>query len=132
MDIDINQSHQVAAINWIINMTAADRWNLSSIECADLLGLQLNTYDEICEKVAYKRPINLSIDTLERLSLLLGIWKSLQFISPADRMDLAYSIFNRPVDNEIFTGKSIKDFLLADNKLESFYKLRHYLAATIS
>lgn len=130
--IAINSDHQVAAITWITNMSEGDKWNLSPDETASLLGLSLKTYKEIQQKVVQEIPLGLSDNTLERLSHLLGIWKSLQLIVPADRSNLAYSWFNQPVNNEIFAGVSIKEFLLTKNESERFYIVRRYLEAAVS
>jgi hypothetical protein len=130
--IAINSDHQVAAITWITNMSEGDKWNLSLVETASLLGLSLKTYQEIQQKVVQEIPLGLSDNTLERLSHLLGIWKSLQLIVPADRSNLAYSWFNQPINNEIFAGVSIKEFLLTKNESERFYIVRRYLEAAVS
>jgi hypothetical protein len=76
--IDAIRETQAASILWIHTMSHKDKWNLTSNEIADLLGLPVETYQDILQRVTKKESIDLKVNTLERLSLLLGIWKCLQ------------------------------------------------------
>jgi hypothetical protein len=53
-------------------------------------------------------------------------------MAPTDRIDLAYSAFNQPIANETLKGGSIKQFLLTENEIKSFYLVRRYLEGAAS
>lgn len=128
--IQITPQHTIAAVNWIASMSSKDKWNLTAEDVANLLGdISVETYQEIKQKAALNIAVELTSDTIERLSLLLGIWKTLQLIAPNTRTELAYASFNQPIDNPIFVGKSIKEHLLEANRIESLYTVRRYLEA---
>jgi hypothetical protein len=127
----ISQEAQTASIVWIHSMSPLNKWNLTANEIAQLLAITTETYQDLLYKANHKSNIFLSKETLERLSILLGIWRCLQFISPTDRIDLAYAGFNTSLKDELFSGKSIKQFLLAHNDLNSFYMVRRFLERTL-
>lgn len=129
-DQGIIGDHAAVGIEWLSDMADSKKWNLSVEEVADLLGgLPIRTYHDLKRKVRNNQAIQLSRDTLERISLLLGIHKALQIIVPSAREDLAYEWFNKPNQNPIFDNKSIKDYLLERKSIEGLYVVRRYLDA---
>lgn len=125
---NLSQEHLSASINWIAAMSAPDKWDLSADEAADLLGgITVKTYHDIKHKAANGLPVNINRDMAERLSLLLGIWKALQIITPSNRKDLAYAWFNQANKSHVLMGKSIKEYLLERKSIEALYAVRRYL-----
>ena len=78
----------------------ADRWRLSVKQIGDLLGgVPSSTWH------AWKSspPPEFGVDQLTRVSLLLGIYTSLQVLHPGE---LAHSWIARPNTNPIFRGRT--------------------------
>lgn len=122
--------HARAALQWFHKMSGADYWNLAVDEQAELLGgVPKRTYHEWKRRALAGEPVELSRDTLERLSLLLGIAKAMQIIAPAERPDLAYRWFITPNQNPMFQGLSPKDYAIARGSIEALYTLRRYYDA---
>lgn len=69
---------------------------------------------------------HLSRDTLERISCLLGIYKSLQILFPDPAVADAW--VHKPNDAALFGGASALQRMLAGN-LGDLYAVRHYLDA---
>lgn len=127
---NLSQEHLCASINWFVDMSAREKWNLSVEEAADLLGgIPARTYHDLKRKAANGHPVNINRDMAERLSLFLGIWKALQIIVPSNRKDLAYAWFNQVNNGHVLMGKSIKDYLLERKSIEALYTVRRYLDA---
>jgi hypothetical protein len=126
-----SNSSEAAGIEWLAQMAAKDKWNLTDDNVATLLGgIRTQAFVELRNKQRTGQPVELSADMLERVSLLLGIWKGLQIIAPLDREDLAYAWFSKPNLNPLFNGQSIKEFLLQAKSTEPFYAVRNYLRAS--
>lgn len=125
---DLTQEHLITSVQWITKMGGRDRWNLTTEETAALLGgITVETYKDIQQRAESGLPIAMTPDTVERLSLLLGIWKALQLLAPIGRQDLAFAWFNKPNNSPLLQNMSIKDYLLENNTLESFDIVRGYL-----
>jgi len=125
---DLTQDHLITSIKWISMMSSRDRWNLTAEEAAALLGeMEVETYKEMRQRAESDLSITMTPETIERLSLLLGIWKALQLSLPIGRQDLAFKWFNKPNSSPLLQNKSIKDYLLENNTLESFYVAKDYL-----
>ncbi|PUA27628.1 MAG: hypothetical protein B0W54_13830 [Cellvibrio sp. 79] len=122
--------HARAALQWLHKMSGADYWNLAVEEQAELLGgIPKRTYHEWKRRALAGEAVELSRDTLERLSLLLGIAKALQIIAPAERAELAYRWFTTPNQNPVFQGLSPKDYAIARGSIEALYTVRRYYDA---
>ncbi len=122
--------HARAALQWLHKMSGAEYWNLAVDEQAELLGgVPKRTYHEWKRRALAGEPVELSRDTLERLSLLLGIAKALQIIAPAEHSELAYRWFTTPNQNSLFQGLSPKDYAIARGSIEALYTLRRYYDA---
>jgi len=124
---DLTQSHLSAGIKWILMMSEPNCWNLTSEEAAALCGIATQTYHDIQQSVERDLPIVMTADTIERLSLLLGIWKGLQYLVPNDRQNLAFAWFNKTNSSALLQNTSIKNYLLQNNTIASFYVVRDYL-----
>lgn len=125
---DLTQDHLTTSVQWISKMSSPERWNLTDAEVATLLGaIPVETYRDMLQQAEHGEPIAMNADTIERLSLLLGMWKALQLLVPIGRQDLAFAWFNKPNSSPLLQDKSIKGYLLENNTLESFYTVRDYL-----
>lgn len=125
---NLSQEHLCASMNWFAGMSVREKWNLSVNESADLLGgIPIRTYHDIKRKASKGLPVNINRDMAERLSLFLGIWKTLQIIVPCNRKDLAYAWFNQANKSHVLLGKSIKEYLLERKSIEALYVVRRYL-----
>lgn len=111
-------------------MRRPEEWGLSIEEQVELLGgVKKRTFQEWKKKALEGEPVEISRDTMERLSLLLGIYKALKLIAPADRMDAAKQWFNTANSNTLFGGTSPKELLMTVGTMESLYAVRRYLDA---
>lgn len=128
--LSMTTEHATAGIEWLQDISAREKWDLSIDEITDLLGgISLRTYRYWKRKSSAGQRINLGRDCLERISLLLGISKALQIMAPSGRTDLAYRWFNQPNDHPIFGGMSIKEYLLKRKSIGGLYTVRRYLDA---
>ena len=101
----------------------AERWQLRIAEQRRLLG-------EPPESTFYKwkrqREASLGRDVIERISYVLGIYKSLQILFPdAARAD---AWVRRPNDAPLFGGQSALERMLSGN-VSDLYVVREYLDA---
>jgi hypothetical protein len=125
---ELTSEHVTAGINWFSKMNDAARWNLSNAEASELLGgIGVSKYLSLKRKAAENLPLKVSQDLCERISLLLGIWESLQNIAPVDRKDLAYQWFTQPSTSQVLEGKSIKQYLLDCQSMEALYVVNRHL-----
>jgi hypothetical protein len=123
-------AHATEALKWLDAIAATDRWNLTIDEVTEVLGgISKRTYHEWKRKIAAGELIELSRDTMERLSLLLGISKALQIIAPSNRSELAFNWFYTPNVSSVFQGQSPKDYIISRGTIESLYVVRRYLDA---
>jgi len=99
-------------------------WRLKEQEAALLLGTTDTTYRRW--KNAPDRA-TLDVNQLERMSLLLGIYKSLQILLP--RSDAADSWLRRPNQNPLFAGQAPLE-RLRSGLVSDLYVIRQYLDAT--
>jgi uncharacterized protein (DUF2384 family) len=98
----------------------ADRWHLSADEQIVLLGSPgRSTFFKW-----KKEGGNLPADTRERLSHLLGIWKTLRILFTIDERGEEW--MRRP--NQYFDGASALDVML-EGTMASIYRVRRYLDA---
>jgi len=98
----------------------ADAWDLTTEEQINLLGSPgRSTYFKW-----KKEGGNIPADTMERISHILSIYKSLQILIPEP--DLADKWVKRP--NEYFGGASALSVML-EGKVIDIYRVRQYLDA---
>lgn len=99
----------------------AEAWGLSIAEQLKLLGIaSRSTYFKWRRETSPRLPR----DTLERLSYLLGIYKSLQILLP-DPM-AADEWVRKPNDAALFGGRSALDRMLS-GQVADLYVVREYL-----
>ena len=118
--------HAAAGLRWLFDRYRL--WGLSMADLAALLGgvSARRLYD--CKRhVETKNEIDIPRDTLERISLLLGIHKALTLITPDGHEDEAYAMFQRPIELIGMQGRSIRDFLLEDGSIGAMYAVRRSL-----
>ncbi|HLI95684.1 MAG TPA: MbcA/ParS/Xre antitoxin family protein [Candidatus Baltobacteraceae bacterium] len=102
----------------------AGHWDLTTAEQRTLLG-------GIAESTFFKylknpKTARLSADTLERISHLVGIFKSINVLLP--RAEAADSWMRRSNDAALFKGRSALDYVLS-GRFEDLIAVRHYLDA---
>ncbi|ROO27080.1 MbcA/ParS/Xre antitoxin family protein [Salinisphaera japonica] len=85
----------------------ASDWGLTDRQAACLLGAPTSTY----RRWKTKPEATLDIGQIERLSLLLGIYKALQILLP--RVDAADSWIHRANTSPLFGGQSPLERMLA-------------------
>lgn len=101
----------------------AESWGLSVAEQLTLLGIASRS---TFFKWKREREPKLPSDTLERLSYLLGIYKSLQILLPDPKA--ADEWVRRPNDEPLFGGRSALDRMLS-GQVADLYVVRQYLDA---
>ena len=98
----------------------AEKWKLSTDEQIKLLGTPGRSTFFKWKKDGGAVPV----DTTERISHILGIWKSLKILFPLD--DRGYEWIRQT--NHYFDGQSALDVMLAGGVID-LYKVRWYLDA---
>ena len=102
----------------------AGLWKLSASEQRALLGsIPESTYFKYLKNPNAAR---LSPDTLERISHVLGIFKSLNVLLP--RRESADTWIRRPNNAPLFKGRTALDYMLS-GRFEDLVAVRHYLDA---
>ncbi len=101
----------------------ADRWELDVDQQMKLLGVAARS-----TFFKWKKDMDghLSMDTLERISYLLGIFKSLHILLPVE--DAADAWIKKTNTATIFGGKSALDRMLSGH-VSDLYVVRQYLDA---
>lgn len=115
------EDHSGPVLRTFLNI--AQLWRLSNDEQMQLLGATDRN-----ELVAWKKDSNVTLrrDTLERISYVLGIYRSLQVLLP-DQV-AADEWVRRANDASIFGGNSALDRMLSGN-VSDLYVVRQYLDA---
>jgi hypothetical protein len=101
----------------------AEAWNLRVAEQRCLLG---DPPESTFYKWKRQQDGSLGRDTLERISYLLGIWKSLQILFPDPAQADAW--LHRPNTAPLFGGHSALERMLSGN-VADLYVVRQYLDA---
>jgi len=101
----------------------ADAWQLSSREARRILGDPPRSTYFLWKQTGEGQ---LSRDTLERVSYVLGIYKALQILLP--QQDAADTWIRRPNSAPIFGGRPALDRMLSGN-VADLYVVRQYLDA---
>ena len=101
----------------------ANDWGLKEQEAALLLGVPESTYRRWRKQPTAAR---LDVNQLERMSLILGIYKALQILLP--RADAADAWLRRPNHNPLFAGQSPLD-RLRSGLVQDLYVVRQHLDA---
>jgi uncharacterized protein (DUF2384 family) len=99
-------------------------WGLTTSDQRTLLGfIPESTYFKYLKNPNAAR---LSPDTLERISHVLGIFKSLNVLLP--RQEAADTWIRRPNDAPLFKGRTALEYMLS-GRFEDLVAVRHYLDA---
>ena len=114
-----------AALRTFFNI--AEAWQLSNTEQMALLGGPAkSTFYNWKKYSATGDTVQLTHDTLERISYILGIYKALQMLLPSD--EAADAWVKKPNNASIFGGQSALDRMLGGN-VADLYVVRRYLDA---
>ena len=92
-------------------------------------GIARRTLQSWKKKALAGEEVELSRDVMERLSLLIGIYKAYKLIAPSNRPDLGTQWFLTANDNPLFQGISAKQYLLEKGTMNALYAVRRYLDA---
>lgn len=111
-----------AALRTFFNI--AEAWKLTVEQQRDLLGAIPNSTFFKWKKDAGADAVSLPKDTLERISYILGIFKSLQILLP--RPEQADTWIKRENDAPLFGGKSALERMLSGN-VSDLFVVRQYL-----
>jgi hypothetical protein len=103
----------------------ADEWGLTRAEQATLLGLRSTT---TLDNWRRHPPRSLGIDTLERISYLLHIWRSLHQVFPPD---YRLSWLRANVSGAPFLGRTPLEFML-QGRVKDLLDTHRYLKAIAS
>jgi hypothetical protein len=102
----------------------AEHWGLSIGEQRTLLGgLPESTYFKYLRQ---PRAARLTADTLERISHVIGIFKSINILLP--RHEAADAWIRKPNNTALFKGRSALEYVLS-GRFEDLVAVRHYLDA---
>ena len=101
-------------------------WKLTGAQQARLLGLEPTQLSTLYKWKAQSERANLSHDTLDRISYLIGIYKALHILLPSD--EAADTWIHRPNDAPLFGGRSALARMLAGS-MRDLFLVRAYLDA---
>jgi hypothetical protein len=104
----------------------AEIWKLSGAQQARLLGLEPTQLSTLYKWKSRPERANLSHDTLDRISYLVGIYKALHVLLPDD--DAADTWIHRPNAAPLFGGRSALERLLSGS-MRDLFLIRSYLDA---
>lgn len=104
----------------------AKQWELNDIERLRLLG---QTDDDVIYAWANDEGPDVSKDTLERISYILGIFKAINILLPIPERANAW--MRKPNNAPIFGGQSALDRMTAGN-VSDLYVVRKYLDAQLN
>lgn len=124
--------HASAALRWFNSMREKNAWGLRVNEQLVLLGgIKSRTYQRWRRQALLGKPVDVPSDTLERLSVLVGIYSGLKTIAPSERPDIALRWFSTPNSAKPFYGVSPKQYAISDGSLDALYSIRRYLESAI-
>ncbi|MCE8025239.1 MbcA/ParS/Xre antitoxin family protein [Billgrantia aerodenitrificans] len=119
LPVEKRQEMSAAAMRTYPNI--ANDWGLKGQEAALLLGVPESTYRRWRKQPTAAR---LDVNQLERVSLILGIYKALQILLP--RADAADSWLRRPNHNPLFAGQPPLE-RLRSGLVQDLYVVRQHL-----
>ncbi|HET8800688.1 MAG TPA: helix-turn-helix transcriptional regulator [Marinobacter sp.] len=124
----LTAKHSTAGLRWLFERR--ERWGLTMDELGTLLGgIRRRTLTEWQKRVNSGGDVEVTRDTMERISLLLGIHKALALITPSGHENLAFEWFQAPIDLMGLQGQSIRDYLLEQGSMDALYYVRRNLDA---
>ncbi|KAA1174852.1 DUF2384 domain-containing protein [Marinobacter salinexigens] len=120
--------HSTAGLRWLFERR--ELWGLTMDDLGTLLGgVRRRTLTDWQRRINGGDQVEVSRDTMDRISLLLGIHKALTLLSPAGHERLAYEWFQKPVELMGLRGQSIRDYLLEQGSMDALYYVRRNLDA---
>ena len=102
----------------------ADSWTLGTEELARLLGSSLRSLQRWRRQAEGSGALELSGDTVERMSYLLGIQKALRILLPTPENQLRW--LRQPNSEPVFAGQAPLSRML-QGRVADLYVVRHYL-----
>lgn len=106
-------------------LTIADRYNIPTRDRVTLLGEPSNsTFHEWVRKARSESPLTLSLDTLTRISGILGIHKALGILFPIEAEAMTW--LNGPHRGEVFGGQAPIEVMIGGG-LDGILTVRRYL-----
>lgn len=125
ISLDEKLKINACAINWLDVRRSSKYWNLTIEQVVVLLGgVSEDCYKAWVIQATKTGKLQLHQDVEERLSLLLGIHKSISQSSPVGRES---DFWNTGVKHPIFQGKSIKTKLIESPTISTFIEVKQYL-----
>ncbi len=115
-----SQKKSAIALKAFFNL--AKKWELSTEQERTLLGVPASTLYHWKSK----KQGSLSVDTLERISYLLGIYKALRILLPTE--EAANDWIKKPNNAPLFNGKSALEKLMQGHVVD-LADVRRYLDA---
>jgi len=124
----LDANHSTAGLRWLFERR--ERWELTMDQLGELLGgVRRRTLADWRKRVTGGEKVDVSRDTMERISLLLGIHKALVLITPSGHEAMAFDWFRKPIDLMGLQGQSIRDYLLEQGSMDALYYVRRNLDA---
>lgn len=124
----LTAKHSTAGLRWLFERR--DRWELTMDDLGILLGgVRRRTLTDWQKRVNDGQEVEVSRDTMERISLLLGIHKALVLITPSGHENMAFEWFQKPINLMGLQGQSIRNYLLEQGSMDAFYYVRRNLDA---
>jgi hypothetical protein len=121
------------ALQWFDDQRFENNWHLTTEEQLALLGnAPLSLYKVWLAWRKFDGAPAPSDETVRRLSILVGIHKSLEILTPHNQPDYAVRWFLTSNHSATCAGKSIKAYLLANNTLEGFRDIEVYLIDAVN
>ncbi len=112
-------------LNWLIKQSAPERWAMDRSTLACLLSCTTETLSLWLKNADTTNSLRLPTDTQERIGCLFRLDCILSIVMPAE---LRFSAFCQPTaQDSLFSGLSMRDYLLAEPTTSRFYKLCDYL-----
>lgn len=118
---DIAESNEAASVGIKAVLILSDLWGLSEVEMAKMLSVSRATLCRLRESVQMGERVNLSEESLYRLSYILGIRKGVEMYYPRSRWNSYMRAPNRKLN-----GRSALD-LMTSGQMDDLKELRAYL-----
>lgn len=129
VQLNLTARHGDAGLRWVLDRPA--QWSLNDSELARLLGVPTERLLGWKKQVAACELVRLPPDVMERVGLLLGLHKSLWYLTPSGHEYLASEWFQKPINLWGLNGESIQSYLLKDPRIEVLRELTRDLTSAV-
>ena len=120
-------------LKWFDDQRFEHHWCFTLEEqLASLGNISLSLYSSWLAQIKSGGAPVLNYDATRRLSILVGINKSLEILAPDNRPDCAVRWLLTPNNSAICAGQSIKTYLLINNTLNGFCIVEAYLVDAVN